>query len=244
MLTISQLADYAGTTVRAIRHYHAIGLLPEPQRDASGYRSYGAQDIVDLRRIRILADAGVPLRRIGELVSASPTELRDAVAEVDRELRARIRDLQATRRQLARLADEEEPFLPEGVRELHTRMRELGIAERTLAMDREGWILTSALFPGLIEEWLEVQRGLLGHPEYGALMLATDRAFDWHPDDPRVEELAQRTVAFMRSLPLPDTGDWDNDTTAYQLVTTYRRHESPAWARLMERTAELLDHDR
>ncbi len=42
MLTISQLAAYAGVTVRAVRHYHQIGLLPEPERDASGYRRYGA----------------------------------------------------------------------------------------------------------------------------------------------------------------------------------------------------------
>src|SRR5438876_421698 len=33
MLTIGQLAAYAGVTVRAVRHYHQIGLLPEPQRD-------------------------------------------------------------------------------------------------------------------------------------------------------------------------------------------------------------------
>ena len=32
MLTISQLANYAGTTARAVRHYHQIGLLPEPGR--------------------------------------------------------------------------------------------------------------------------------------------------------------------------------------------------------------------
>jgi hypothetical protein len=42
MLTIGQLAAYAGVTVRAVRHYHQIGLLPEPERDASGYRRYGA----------------------------------------------------------------------------------------------------------------------------------------------------------------------------------------------------------
>ena len=48
MLTISQLASYAGVTVRAVRHYHARGLLPEPERDASGYRRYGAQAVADL----------------------------------------------------------------------------------------------------------------------------------------------------------------------------------------------------
>ena len=32
MLTISQLAAYTGVTVRTVRHYHAKGLLPEPER--------------------------------------------------------------------------------------------------------------------------------------------------------------------------------------------------------------------
>ncbi|HUZ52311.1 MAG TPA: MerR family DNA-binding transcriptional regulator [Streptosporangiaceae bacterium] len=48
MLTIGQLAAYAGVTVRAVRHYHQIGLLPEPERDASGYRRYGATAVVSL----------------------------------------------------------------------------------------------------------------------------------------------------------------------------------------------------
>ena len=38
MLTIGELASYAGVTVRAVRRYHAKGLLPEPERDHSGYR--------------------------------------------------------------------------------------------------------------------------------------------------------------------------------------------------------------
>ena len=43
-LTIGQLAAHVGVTVRAIRHYHARGLLTEPARDASGYRcSYVCQ---------------------------------------------------------------------------------------------------------------------------------------------------------------------------------------------------------
>lgn len=240
MLTISQLADYAGTTVRAVRHYHAVGLLPEPERDASGYRTYGAQAIVDLRRIRMLADAGVPLKRIAALVRASPEVLRDAVAAIDRDLRARIRELQATRRHLARLASEDEPFLPEGVKELHDEMRAMGVAERTLAMDREGWILTGALYPQLTEAWIGIQRSMLANPEYRTLTLLTDQCFDWNPDDPRIEDLARRTVAFIRSLPLPDSSSWDADATAYQLVTTYRRDESPAWSRLMDRVGELL----
>ena len=67
MLTIGQLAGYAGVTVRAVRHYHPIGLLPEPERDASGYRKYDAPAVVSLIKIRTLADAGVPLGQIGPM---------------------------------------------------------------------------------------------------------------------------------------------------------------------------------
>ena len=74
MLTIGQLADYAGVTIRAVRHYHKRGLLPEPERDASGYRRYAAGAVIDLIRIKALADAGVPLARIQELLR--PREVR------------------------------------------------------------------------------------------------------------------------------------------------------------------------
>jgi transposase InsO family protein len=64
MLAIGQLASYAGVTIRAVRHYHEIGLLREPERDASGYRSHDAPAVVRLIRIRTLAEAGVPLARV------------------------------------------------------------------------------------------------------------------------------------------------------------------------------------
>ncbi len=86
MLTIGQLASYAGVTVRAVRHYHAKGLLPEPARDHSGYRRYGAAAVVELVRVRTLADAGVPLARVRELLAAGEPDFAVAVADIDRRL--------------------------------------------------------------------------------------------------------------------------------------------------------------
>jgi DNA-binding transcriptional MerR regulator len=85
MLTIGQLASYAGVTIRAVRHYHQIGLLPEPERDASGYRTYDAAAIVRLIRIRTLVEAGVPLARVRELLDADPETFAAATAEIDRQ---------------------------------------------------------------------------------------------------------------------------------------------------------------
>ena len=50
-LSIGELAGLAGVSPRAVRHYHAIGLLPEPARDGSGYRRYGGKDVVALVRV-------------------------------------------------------------------------------------------------------------------------------------------------------------------------------------------------
>src|SRR5918994_7433428 len=104
MLTIGQLAAHAGVTVRTVRHYHAKGLLPEPERDASGYRRYDAKAVVDLIKIRTLAEAGVPLARVEELLQADDEQFAEAVAEIDRRLRAEIRERQRHRERISRLA--------------------------------------------------------------------------------------------------------------------------------------------
>ncbi|MFB6620012.1 MerR family transcriptional regulator [Streptomyces sp. NPDC056367] len=63
MITIGQLARYVGVSVKTIRVYHDKGLFPEPERDGSGYRRYGADEVIALIKIRTLAEAGVPLAR-------------------------------------------------------------------------------------------------------------------------------------------------------------------------------------
>ncbi|MFT4217406.1 MAG: MerR family transcriptional regulator [Micropruina sp.] len=242
MLTIGQLADYVGVTPRAIRHYHALGLLAEPERSASGYRSYDAQAVVELHRIKVLADAGVPLSRVGELTDAEPDAFRDAAAQIDADLQTRIAELEATRQALQRLAVRGEPFLPPQVIRMHHEMRSLGVSERTLQMERDAWLLIEVLFPDLVTTWLDTQQAMLDDPGYRDLYLRTDQAFDYPPDDPRIEELAQATVEWVTThRPPPDPSEWkDDDSLAQQLVVSYRRDYSPGWRRLMERMAELV----
>ena len=35
-----EIAALAGVSIRTLRHYHQIGLLPEPPRQNNGYRAY------------------------------------------------------------------------------------------------------------------------------------------------------------------------------------------------------------
>lgn len=241
MLTIGQLAGYVGVTVRAVRHYHALGLLPEPERTASGYRSYTAQDVIDLRRIKVLTDAGVPLARVRELQGAGPDELDAAVRDLDAQLVRRIEELAATRRSLAELASGGQPFLPPGVASMHEQMRELGVSERTLDCERDAWVLIQVLYPELVEEWAATQAAMLDDPGYADLYRVMDQAWDWPEVDPRIEEVAHRMVEWIRQRDEPDpAGDWDAGSTAYELVTTYRLDASPGWRRMRERVAELM----
>src|SRR4051812_23803119 len=59
MITIGRLADFAGVTIKAVRHYHQRGLPEEPPRDSYGYRRYSAEDAMDLVKIKTPAEAGL-----------------------------------------------------------------------------------------------------------------------------------------------------------------------------------------
>ena len=147
MLTIGRLASYAGVTIRAVRHYHQIGLLPEPERDASGYRTYDAAAVVRLIRIRTLAEAGVPLARVRKLLDADPQTFDAATTEIDRQLRAQIRTLQEHRRRIAQLGSGDTLALPKEVVDYLDRLRATGAPEAAIEGERDAWILMRARYP-------------------------------------------------------------------------------------------------
>jgi len=200
MLTIGELASYAGVTVRAVRHYHAKGLLPEPDRDHSGYRRYDAAAVVELIRIRTLAEAGVPLARVRELLRADEAEFEAAVADIDRRLRAEIRARRETRRRIARLTAGDSLALPAEVVAFLDRLRELGVDERIVAVEREGWIPLAAHAPDRVPEWLARKRSQLDDSQLLDFYRTLGHALDWAPDDPRLTVLADDLAAYLARL--------------------------------------------
>jgi DNA-binding transcriptional MerR regulator len=75
-LHIGELASELGLNPKTIRYYEEIGLLPAPQRNANGYRVYGAADRDRLRFIAKAKTIGLTLQEIGEILA-----LRDAGSE-------------------------------------------------------------------------------------------------------------------------------------------------------------------
>ena len=70
----NELAKLAGVTVRTLRHYHAIGLLDEPPRQANGYRDYRPEDLLRVLRIRQLASLGFPLDQVAGMLDELDAE--------------------------------------------------------------------------------------------------------------------------------------------------------------------------
>lgn len=234
MLTISQLATYAGVTVRAVRHYHQIGLLPEPARDRSGYRSYDSGAVVRLIRIHTLADAGVPLARVQELLDAAPQEFADGVHEIDRELRAEIRRLQASRRRLARLAVGEQLALPQSVVDYLDRLRGHGVSERYLEMERDAWIMIAAQVPDVIDAMIAAKHQQLEDPDAQKLYSLVSEAVDNQGDDALLVEIADILERlYLRAAEAGQLGDEPFDDQLIELLDAVMLESAPEAARLL-----------
>lgn len=243
-LTIGQVAGYVGVTIRAIRHYHQRGLLAEPDRDFSGYRRYDANAVVDLIKIKTLADAGVPLARIKGLLMAEPDEFAEAVSQIDEALRTRIRDLREQRRRIAGLVAGDSLFLPPKIAELLDQLSAIGVSPRTVQIERDGWILLAARNPDAADDAAQEKRRSLADPEFRQIYLAYDQAADADPADPRLEQVADQILAFAaryepgEAASSPDLAD-DQLTLALMSPPV---DLPPAWLRLDELCREKAGH--
>lgn len=199
MLTISQLASYAGVTVRAVRHYHAKGLLAEPERDHSGYRRYDAAAVVELVKIRTLAAAGVPLSRVRELLAAGEEEFAVAVEDIDRRLRTEIRDRQRHRERIAKLAAGDSLALPPEAVAYLDRMRDYGFRERLVEVERDSWILIAAQMPDAVPDLMAIKHAQIENEALRGLYLDLGDLADCAADDPRLPSLADRVAAFIEA---------------------------------------------
>ncbi|MFJ2022094.1 MerR family transcriptional regulator [Streptomyces nodosus] len=96
-----EVAQLAGTTLRAVRHYHEVGLLDLPERQPNGYKRYRTEHLVRLIQIRRLTELGIPLARIPD-VQDEPQLFEEDLAEADAELALTIAQLQRARKEIAK----------------------------------------------------------------------------------------------------------------------------------------------
>ncbi|MFD3971856.1 MerR family transcriptional regulator [Streptomyces cyaneofuscatus] len=209
---IGDAAAFAGSTPRAIRHYHEIGLLPEPERGGDDRRRYGYEDMIRLLWIRKMADAGIALDDIrdafttgtvsvgtddGEDIAGILERLERSLAEQEAELRRQRAAVQRMRAEGSRMG-----LLSDFVTERLKNLPEGSLRQA----DLDTLLVTERIFGPL---GAAVQAGrfvaLATHP---ALREDSDRidgaeeALDDSVavEDPRVAEVAVERVAFEKAL--------------------------------------------
>jgi MerR family transcriptional regulator, copper efflux regulator len=111
MMDIGRASKESGVSVKMIRHYEAIGLLPKVARTFANYRVYGPNDVHVLRFVRRARDLGFSMEDIKELLglwqnkSRSSGAVKKVVGKHVAELKRKIAALRTMVDTLEYLAD-------------------------------------------------------------------------------------------------------------------------------------------
>ncbi|GAA3470390.1 MerR family transcriptional regulator [Nonomuraea roseola] len=193
-MRIGELAALVGVSTRTVRHYHHLGLLPEPERLPNGYREYRLRDAVLLSRVRQLAALGLSLDELRDvLADDAGKELREVLEELDADLARQQAVIRLRREKLAellRLVDLNPDSLISP--DLTTALRDLSSGgSRFAALDRELLTLVGTMAG---EEEVRALLAPLTSPEALAkaheLYARLDALDDAEPGDPRIAALA------------------------------------------------------
>ena len=211
-LRIGEAARLVGVTPKTLRHYEKMGLLKEAERSESGYRLYSANDLLRVQRVKKLQSLGLALRQVGSVLGEENRELslrnilKALRAEVDSEIerlqdRQRLLDEMLSREGLETTATS--PTFDKAMELLGEHL--VDIDERALEQEKKFWSTLDAFeWPeGHDEENEKMFRYYAEHPgEYRELILVGEcvaALVDLPEEDPEVEEVAERSLAFSRS---------------------------------------------
>ncbi len=103
-MKIGELAVRAAVSVDTVRYYERQGLLPEPTRQASGYRRYDESDVARLRFVRRAKALGFTLVEIRELLELS-TRPEDDMGSLKAAATAKLADVESKLVELSRIRE-------------------------------------------------------------------------------------------------------------------------------------------
>ncbi|MFC8422653.1 MerR family transcriptional regulator [Streptomyces sp. NPDC057236] len=250
-MRIGELAAAVGVTTRAVRHYHQLGLLPEPERLGNGYRDYGLRHAVVLARIRRLTELGLGLTEVRDVLADDVgKELVEVLTELDEDLarqEAAIRERRARLRTLLESGDglsAEGPVSPE----LAALFRDTAhLADSPMAVkDREMLaLLETAAPPEERERLMELMGGVVGAPGGAERVTAVYRLLDSlaeaGPDDPRVEEAARALAACVPAELVAEGTDFDESGS---FLRAFYADFAPAQAEAIRRMLRIVSEGR
>ena len=81
ILKVGDIAKKTGLTVKALHHYHKIGLLIPSHRSEAGYRLYSIEDLISLQKIKSLQELGFSLNEIKKVTQDDTASLNDILGK-------------------------------------------------------------------------------------------------------------------------------------------------------------------
>ncbi|MGO4958205.1 MerR family transcriptional regulator [Luteococcus sp. Sow4_B9] len=160
-MKISELADLAGTTVRTVRHYHHVGLLPVPENQ--GVRDYDFTHLARLLHVRWLVGSGMGLSEVQTAIGDDDQPLAqlavDDLAATLNGIDRTITELTAQREKLVVMLESAREGrgaspLPAGLWEGYEVLQSAAPDEVSRqAIIRERELLEVACFSGLVPDW-------------------------------------------------------------------------------------------
>jgi DNA-binding transcriptional MerR regulator len=230
-----EIAELAGTSLRAVRHYHEIGLLDEPERRSNGYKQYGVAHLIRLLRITRLADLGFSLPQIAAM-DEDDEHPEEALRALDAELASTIERLQRVRTELGTILDRSAPtdlppdFVPA------TADAALSSTDRSFLV-----VMHRVLGPRTLRAYADLLRDQITDP--------TDEEFEHlsaDADEPTRADLAERLAPLVRDLHErhPELGDLTDSPHGERFVrraigTALNELYNPAQLDVMRRVHDL-----
>ncbi|MFE1176526.1 MerR family transcriptional regulator [Streptomyces sp. NPDC058773] len=263
-MRIGELAGLIGISTRAVRHYHHLGLLPEPERRANGYREYGLRDAVELARVRRLTELGLGLDEVRDVLAEDAgRELHEVLDELDADLARQEEALRVRRARLAavrRQADEHGGLPAEGpvsdeLAALFAEMARTSAAQpgpepAMASKERELLaLLESTGGEGGNQRMLEMLGQATAEPGAMARMYEVygllDALVDVGVDDPRVEQAARALADCIPDAVVAEVGaeHWGQAAApdaGDSFMAAYYAEFAPAQAGAVRRAIQLV----
>jgi len=151
LLTIGEFSRVTHLSVKALRHYHDVGLLePKDVDPNSGYRFYATAQVPTAQVIRRLRDLDMPLDQVSAVLEASDIAARDQAILVHlQRMEQQLEETQATVASLRALLEGSESSIP-------VEYRSVGPTHTMAIRESVGWDDAEAWLSGALQELQQV----------------------------------------------------------------------------------------
>ena len=147
MLTVHEVSELTGVSIRTLHHYDDIDLLKPSSRTEAGYRLYGDEDLVRLQQIMLFRELEFSLADIRRIIDASDFDQ-------ERALEQQIALLELRRERIDRLLELAKTMRMMGVRALSFEAFDTSELDEYARKAKESW--------GNTPQWAEYEKKSAG----------------------------------------------------------------------------------